>query len=116
MDNLLTVAFEAHSAEKNRHRRYEVMVGRDLFDDWTVAIRYGRIGQGGQERRYASAKPEEMRAVIRDRLRRRLSAHKRIGCSYRLATFDSTPGFSSADWLPNDVMAQFFASAGSASS
>ena len=80
MDNLLTVAFEAHHAEKNHHRRYEVMVGRDLLDDWTVAIRYGRIGQGGQERRYASPKPEEIRAIIRDRLRRRLSAPKRIGC------------------------------------
>ena len=46
MDNLLTVAFEAHHAEKNHHRRYEVTVGRDLLDDWTVAVRYGRIGQG----------------------------------------------------------------------
>ena len=36
MDNLLTVAFEAHNAEKNHHRRYQVTVGRDLLDDWTV--------------------------------------------------------------------------------
>ena len=107
MDNLLTVAFEAHHAEKNHHRRYEVMVGRDLLDDWTVAIRYGRIGQGGQERRYASPKPEEMQAVIRDRLRRRLSAPKRIGCPYRLAAFSSAPGFAAADWLPSEVMARF---------
>lgn len=39
MDNLLTVAFEAHHAERNHHRRYEVRIGRDLLDDWTVAIR-----------------------------------------------------------------------------
>ena len=65
MDNLFTIAFEARHAEKNHHRRYEVTVGRDLLDDWTVAVLYGRIGQGGQERRYASPEPEEMRAVIR---------------------------------------------------
>src|SRR6266851_4632492 len=109
MENLLTVALEAHHAGKNHHPRYEVTVGRDLFDDWTVAVRYGRIGRGGQECRYASQKPEEMRAVIRDRLRRRLSAPRRIGCPYRLAAFSHAPSFDATGWLPNDVMARFFA-------
>ncbi len=108
MDNLLTIAFEAHSAEKNHHRRYQVTVGRDLLDDWTVAICYGRTGQGGQEKRFASPKPEEMRAVIRDRLRRRLSAPKRIGCPYLLTALNSAPGFDTSAWLPGDVMARFF--------
>jgi len=108
MDNLLSVAFEAHNAEKNRHRRYEVMVGRDLLDEWTVAIRYGRTGQGGREMRFASPQPEEMRAVIRDRLRRRLSAPKRIGCPYRLTALNSAPGFDASSWLPSEVMARFF--------
>ena len=67
MDNLLTVAFEAHHAEKNHHRRYELTIGRDLLNDWTVAIRYGRTGQGGHELRYASARPEEIRSIIRER-------------------------------------------------
>src|SRR5271166_5260760 len=96
MDNLLTVAFEAHNAEKNHHRRYQLTVGRDLLDDWTVAIRYGRTGKGGQEKRFASPKPEEMRAVIRDRLRRRLTA------------LSSAPGFDASSWLPGEVMARFF--------
>jgi hypothetical protein len=108
MDNLLTVAFEAHNSDSNHHRRYEIRIGRDLFDDWTVAIRYGRTGQGGQERRYASAEPASLRAVIRERLRRRLSAPKRIGCAYRLAAFNQAPGFDAADWLPGDIMARFF--------
>jgi predicted DNA-binding WGR domain protein len=111
MDNLLTIAFEAHHYGKNHHRRYEVSVGRDLLDDWTVAIRYGRTGQGGQERRYASAEPKAMQAVIRDRLRRRLSAPKRIGCAYRLAAFSHAPGFDATGWLPGDVIARFFAAA-----
>jgi predicted DNA-binding WGR domain protein len=107
MDNLLNLTFEAHNAEQNHHRRYQVTVGRDLLDDWTVSVRYGRVGQGGQEKRFASAKPEEMRAVIRDRLKRRLSAPKRIGCPYRLAAFSAAPGFDASDWLPGEVMARF---------
>jgi len=51
-----------------------VTIGRDLFDAWTVSICYGRIGQDGQQKRFLSPKAEEMRQVIRDRLRRRLSA------------------------------------------
>src|ERR1700735_1656903 len=108
MDNLLTVAFEAHNAELNHHRRYQITLGRDLLDDWTVAIRYGRTGQGGQEKRFASSKADEVRAVIRDRLRRRLSAPKRIGCSYRMTMLNTAPGFEAAAWLPGDILTSFF--------
>ncbi len=108
MDNLLTVAFEAHNPEGNHHRHYAVTVGRDLLEDWTVAIRYGRIGQAGQERRYAAADPEAIRAIIRDRLRRRLSAPRRIGCAYRLTRLDAAPGFDAWAGLPGDVMARSF--------
>lgn len=107
MDSLLTVAFEAHNSGRNHHRRYEVRIGRDLLDDWTVTIRYGRTGQGGQERCYGSPEPEVLRAIIRDRLRRRLSAPKRIGCSYRLAAFSGAPGFDASAWLPADLLASF---------
>ena len=112
MDNLLTVAFEAHHAEKNHHRRYQITVGRDLLDDWTVSIRYGRIGQDGQHKRFASPKAEEMRRVIGERLRRRLSATKRIGCHYRLTRLDMAEGFDSAAWLPSEMMAGFFRAGG----
>jgi hypothetical protein len=108
MDNLLSVAFEAHHHEKNHHRRYEVVIGRDLLEDWTVAIRYGRTGQCGRELRYAAEEAAAIRAIVRDRLRRRLSAPKRIGCPYRLAAFSAAPGFDASAWLPGDVMAEFF--------
>jgi hypothetical protein len=108
MDNLLTVAFEAHNAELNHHRRYQITVGRDLLDDWTISICHGRSGQGGQMKRFVSSQAEEVKAVIRDRLRRRLSAPKRIGCPYRLAAFSAAPGFDAAAWLPGEVMARFF--------
>jgi hypothetical protein len=108
VENLLSLAFEAHSLEKNHHRRYQVTIGRDLLDDWTVAIRYGRTGQPGRELRYAAREPDAIRAVIRDRLRRRLSAPTRIGCAYRLIAFSAAPGFDASSWLPGDVMARFF--------
>src|SRR4051812_23464502 len=108
MDNLLTVVLEAHNPERNHHRRYQVTDGRDLLDDWTVAISYGRTGQAGRELRYAAAEAEAMRAIVRDRLRRRLSAPKRIGCPYRLAAFSAAPGFDPSSWLPGEVMARFF--------
>src|SRR4051794_41700324 len=77
MDNLLTVAFEAHNNEANHHRHYAVTVGRDLLDDWTVAIRYGRIAQAGRALRYAAAEPQALRAILRHQLRRRLSPPER---------------------------------------
>jgi hypothetical protein len=68
MDNFLTVAFEAQNAELNHHRRYQITVGRDLLDDWTVSICFGRSGQGGRMKRFASPQAEQVRAIIRDRL------------------------------------------------
>ncbi|MBX9653858.1 WGR domain-containing protein [bacterium] len=107
MENLLTVAFEAHNAEKNHHRHYQVTVGRDLLDDWTVSIRYGRTGQDGRELRYAAAEAKQVQAIIRERLHRRLSAPKRIGCPYRLAVFSAAPGFDASCWLPGEIMVRF---------
>jgi predicted DNA-binding WGR domain protein len=107
MDNLLTVALEARHTARNHHRRYEITVGRDLFDDWSVVIRYGRIGQGGREERFAGTQVDEMKAVVRERLRRRLSAPQRIGVPYRLAVLSSAPGFEAAAWLPDSVMCKF---------
>jgi len=108
MENLLTVAFEAHHKERNHHRYYEVAIGRDLLDAWTVAIRYGRIGRGCQKRCFASQRPDEMRKVVREHLQRRLSARKRIDCAYRLSSLNSIPGFDAGPWLPGDLMAKFF--------
>ena len=68
----------------------------------------GERGKAAASCAYASPQPEEMKAVIRDRLRRRLSAPKRIGCPYRLSAFSAAPGFDASAWLPGDVMARFF--------
>lgn len=57
MDNLLTVSFQAHNAERNHHRRYEIRLGRDLFGDWTVCLLYGRMGRAGQMVRHSGPDP-----------------------------------------------------------
>lgn len=106
MDNLLAVTVKAHHQEINHHRRYQVILGRDLFEEWTVAIRHGRTGQAGTERRYASAQADDMRAVIRARLRRRLSAPRRIGCSYQLVALHAAPGLEAVDWLPREFLGE----------
>jgi hypothetical protein len=66
MDNLLTLAFEAHHSERNHHRRYEIRIGRDLLDDRTVTIRDGRVGQGGQERHATARRSRTLRAILRE--------------------------------------------------
>lgn len=108
MDNLLNVAFEAHHAESNHHRRYEITVGRDLLDDWTVSIRYGRTGQGGRMLHYAGQDVGKLQSIVKERLRRRLSAPKRIGCPYRLKALSAVSGFDAETWLPGDLMSRFF--------
>jgi len=69
MDSLLTVSFEAHNADRNHHRRYEIRLGRDLFGEWTVSLLYGRTGRGGQEVRHSGFDAERLRRVIRESLK-----------------------------------------------
>lgn len=105
MDNLLSVTFEAHNDQRNHHRRYEIRIGRDLFGVWTVAFCYGRTGRGGQEVVYSGANSEPLRKVIRDSLRRRMSAPRRIGCAYRLMELSASDAFDVKSWLPMEALA-----------
>ena len=52
--------------------------------------------KAGREIRFIAAEAKEMQAIIRNRLRRCLSAPKRIGCPYRLAAFSAAPGFDAS--------------------
>ncbi len=110
MDNLLTVSLEAHNAERNHHRRYELRLGRDLFGDWTVCLLYGRIGRGGQMVRHSGPDPERLRKVVKESLRRRLSAPKRIGCCYQLSGLSACSDIDMGFWLPAEALAAFTAS------
>ncbi|QOJ14158.1 MAG: WGR domain-containing protein [Planctomycetia bacterium] len=105
MLDLLTIALEAHSEELNHHRRYEVSVGRDLLGDWVVWVHYGRVGQPLRELWFTSPDAEEARALMHDRLRRRLSAPRRIGCAYRLVGLTAGQGLDARTWVPGSLLA-----------
>lgn len=106
MLELLTIALEAHSDERNHHRRYEVTVGQDLLGDWVVTVRFGRVGQPLRELRFASPDADAARAVLRDRLRRRLSAPRRIGCRYRMVEFIAEHDSEASGWLASSALGQ----------
>jgi predicted DNA-binding WGR domain protein len=108
MDNLLTIALEAKNDDRNHRRSYRITIGQDLLSDWTVRICYGRIGQRGQEKHFGGSNADAMRRVVREHLRRRLSAKKRIGCSYRVTQLSTAMGFDASSWLPGELMAKFF--------
>ena len=65
MIELCHIALLALQPERNIRRAYRLSLGRDLFGDWTVELRYGRVGQSGQERRIACDSLEEARRVAR---------------------------------------------------
>lgn len=46
-------------------------------------MEYGRLGQGGTSRRFASARIDEVQRFAERCLKRRLSAPRRIGVPYR---------------------------------
>jgi hypothetical protein len=75
-----------------------------LLDDWTLSIRYGRVGGGYQTQRFAGKDENQIRAIVRERLRRRRSAPKRIGCAYRVTMFDAVAEFDASVWLPGDML------------
>lgn len=66
MDNLITVAFEAHHDDLNRYRCYRITIGRDLRNDWTVTISYGRFGQSGQQKHFGGASTTAMQRIVRE--------------------------------------------------
>lgn len=88
MIELCHITLLALHPERNIRRSYRLALGRDLFGDWTVELRYGRVGHGGQERRIACDSLEEARSVARSHLRRRISAPRRIGCPYQVVSVD----------------------------
>lgn len=41
------IELQAHNADRNHHRAYDLSVGRDLLDDWVVEVRFARVGCEG---------------------------------------------------------------------
>ncbi len=54
-----------------------------MFGAWLVDVTYGRIGTRGRRVHYVAADEAEARKLVQRSLRRRATAKKRIGVSYR---------------------------------
>ena len=105
----LVLELEARDAAGNRHRAYALEVGQDLLRDWVVTLRFGRAGRtgrGGRVLTYAVADREAARRFVRARLKRRLTARRRIGCAYRLTRAAVGEGEDLAAWVPMELLAR----------
>lgn len=107
MYNLIEIHLEARRPDRNLFRRYRLTVGRDLLGDWVLVAAFGRVGTAGQERRWAAADAAAIKAVLAERLARRRSAPRRLGCAYRLVRVDMWPGTVMADWVDPAAWGQF---------
>lgn len=97
---------EAHHPGRDHHRAYAVEVERDLLGDWVVRVCFGRAARPGRVRAlcYAVADREAARLLVRERLRRRLGAPKRIGCAYRITRALLASGEELAAWVPDALL------------
>jgi hypothetical protein len=83
MMNAFSALLEARDPALGRFRSYRLEAGRDLFGAWLVEVTYGRIGTPGRRLRYVAGDEAEARKLVQQSLRRRATARKRIGVSYR---------------------------------
>ena len=92
----VSITLEASNPERDCWRSYSVTAFRDLLSDWIVEVRFGRIGAGGQGRilRHVCADEGQARRKVRDCIKRRRSAPKRIGAAYVVKALDDRD-----DWL-----------------
>ena len=95
MMDVFTALLEARDPALGRFRAYRLEAGTDLFGAWLVEITYGRIGATGRRVRYLAKDEEEARRLVRQSLRRRATAKKRIGVSYRFRELSDPQ-----QWLP----------------
>jgi predicted DNA-binding WGR domain protein len=79
----VTLELEARDRAANRLRRWQVDIGRDLLGAWIADVQFGRIGSRGHQVRRVFERQSDVDRFLRQRLRRRASAKKRIGVDYR---------------------------------
>jgi predicted DNA-binding WGR domain protein len=85
----IAILLQGRNAKANRHRAGHVEAGRDLFGKWMVRVSFGRIGCRGRTFAREFASEDEVRAYVRDGLRRRKGAVRRCGVEYRV--IDASP-------------------------
>ena len=79
-----SIRLEACDPARNIWRSYLVAAGQDLFGNWIVELTYGRIGCKGRTKVVPVDDEEAARRYVRQCLKRRERAPKRIGVGYQI--------------------------------
>lgn len=74
----------AISETLNIRRRYRISVSHDLFNHVIVDLHWGRIGTRGCSTRHSFAAQTDAEKFVKEVLRRRTTAKKRLGVGYQL--------------------------------
>lgn len=96
---LFACYLEARLPEANLARAYHVVVSEDLFGQYTVDITFGRIGTHGTVKRCAVTEIGAVRAKLRQVLKRRLTAPRRLGVAYHCRSLFDPQGWLAEDGL-----------------
>lgn len=83
MMNAFTALLEARDPKLGRFRAYLLEAGTDLLGTWLVDVTYGRIGTRGRRIRHVVEDEVQAKKLVRESLRRRASAKRRIGVAYK---------------------------------
>jgi hypothetical protein len=86
------IQLEACDPEKNIWRAYSIAAGQDLFGDWIVELTYGRIGTRGRTKTILLPDETATRRYVRQCLKKRESAPKRIGVGYTVKNMSGVWG------------------------
>jgi len=78
------IHLEACDPARNIWRSYSITAGQDLFEDWIVAMNYGRIGSRGTTKTVLLYDEAETRRYVQKCLKKRENATKRIGIDYKV--------------------------------
>ncbi len=99
----VSITLEARNPARDCWRSYSVAAFRDLLSDWIVEVRFGRIGAGGQGRllRHVFTDEALARHKVRDCIKRRRSAPKRIEAAYVVTALDDPAGWLAEIGLHN---------------
>ena len=84
MNEKFHIKLEAKNPEKGNFRSYAIDAGPDLFGHWEIEVSYGRIGRRGRSVTYSAPDDVAAATIIRQCLKKRSSAPKRIGVPYKV--------------------------------
>ena len=79
---MLTLELEARDPASNRLRRWHIAISHDLLGTWVADVKFGRIGSRGRQVRLVFESQSDADDFLRQRLRRRATAKRRIGVAY----------------------------------